>query len=203
MITRREFVCSVGCCAAIAKNLSGQTANAPKDASKDASKKEGLVAPCGLYCGACAMYLATQENNPARLTSRFGSSPKQQSAKPPALTENMMCDGCGGGGRTPAHVPKCAIKLCAAEKTKTGRCADCAEFPCSRITEFNNDGMAHHSEVLGNLRQLREVGIKEWAKREEERWQCTKCQTKIAWYEAECIKCKTPRPSKLFPLSKA
>ena len=67
----------------------------------------------------------------------------------------MRCDGCLGGGPTPSHVPKCAIKLCAAEKTKTGRCSECAEFPCGLISDFNNDGVQHHSEVLANLRQLR------------------------------------------------
>jgi len=194
MISRREFVCGIGCCAALAGKLIGQDG--------DAEKREGLVAPCGLYCGACASYLATQENNAQRLMSRFGGGSKQP-AKPPTLTEAMMCDGCQGGGRTPAHVPKCAIKLCAAEKSKSKRCSECEEFPCSRISDFNNDGMAHHAEVLANLRQLREKGIKEWTKREEEHWQCPKCQTKFAWYEAECSKCKAPRPDKLFPLNKA
>lgn len=192
MITRRNFVACVAC-ASVAGKLMGQEAGG--------ANNEKLVAPCGLYCGACPMYLATQANDEKRLASMFGAGSKQP-AKPPSL-ENLRCDGCGGGGRTPAHVPKCAIKLCAAEKTKSGICSECAEFPCSRISDFNNDGMQHHSEVLENLRQMRAMGIKDWSKREEERWTCSKCRTKLSWYDAECPNCKTPRSDKLFPLKKA
>jgi len=189
MITRREFVCGVAC-AAIAGKLAGQEA--------DASKNENLVSPCGTYCGACFMYLATQENNVQRMASGFGSGPMKQ----PPGQQIMHCDGCLGGGRLSGHVSKCAIRECAATKSKTRRCSDCDEFPCSRITDFNNDGMLHHAVVLGNLRQLRSVGIKEWAKQEDELWRCPKCRTKIAWYDPECPNCKAPRSDKLFPLKK-
>jgi len=190
MITRREFVACVGC-AAIAGKLMGQEA--------DPAKNENLVTACGLYCGACPAYLATQENNEQRLASGFGAGP---SSKPRPLA-SMQCDGCLGGGRVLAHIPKCAIKECAATKTKTQRCSECAEFPCSRITDFNNDGITHHSEVLDNLRQLRTMGIKDWAKHEETRWRCSTCQTMLSWYDAECPKCKAPRSDRLFPLKKA
>ena len=189
MITRREFVAGVACCAAVAGKLAGQEA--------DVSKNENLVAPCGLYCGACSMYLATQENNEQRLAYGFGAGPMKLSL------ENLRCDGCLGGGRLPGHAQRCAIKECAAVKSKTLRCSDCTEFPCGRITDFNNSGMLHHAEVLSNLRQLRATGIKEWVKREEERWQCPECRTAFSFYEPECSKCKAPRPDKLFPLKNA
>ena len=193
MITRREFVAGVACCgcATVAGKLMGQEA--------DNTKNENLVTPCGLYCGACFAYIATQENNEQRLASGFGSG----SGSKPRSLESMRCDGCMGGGRVLSHVPKCAIKECAAAKSKTRRCSECEEFPCARITDFNNDGMLHHSEALSNLRQLHSKGIKDWSKQEMERWSCSKCQTKIAWYDAECPTCKTPRSDKLFPLKKA
>jgi len=179
MITRREFVCGVACAAAAGKLMGQET---------DASNNEFLVAPCGLYCGACTAYLSTK-----------GIRAATGKAKGPA----MECDGCLGGGRLPAHAPKCAIRECAEAKTKTRRCSECEEFPCSRITDFNNDGMLHHSEVLENLRQLRADGIKEWTKHEEDRWSCPKCRTKLSWYDAECPECKTARSTRLFPLKKA
>ena len=191
MITRREFVAGVTC-ATVAGELIGQEA--------DAVKKENLVASCGLYCGACPMYLATQENSEERMASiqkQFGGGALKLSK------EDLLCDGCLGGGRLASFCRKCAIRESATEKTKTRRCSECAEFACSRITDFNNDGMLHHAEVLENLRQLRTTGIKDWAKHEEERWLCPKCRTKISWYEPECSKCQTPRSAKLFPLKKA
>ena len=44
MITRREFVAGVACCAAVAEKLAGQETNN--------TKNENLVSPCGTYCGA-------------------------------------------------------------------------------------------------------------------------------------------------------
>ena len=207
MITRREFVAGVACCAAVAGKLTGQDA--------ESAKYESRVSPCGTYCGACPMYLATQENNDQRMTSYMAalgnnnrkpapkSEPKTEpvAKKPPP--ENMQCDCCLGGGRLPAHAPKCAIRECAASKSATRRCADCAEFPCSRITDFSGDGVLHHGELLENLRQLRAMGIKDWSKYEYERWSCPKCQARFSWYDAECLECKTPRPARLFQLNKA
>jgi len=191
MITRREFVAGVACATAAVK-LAGQ--------ETEAERNENLVATCGLYCGACPMYLATQEKDAERLASmqkQFGGA---LSKMPP---EDLLCDGCLGGGRLASFCRKCDMRDSATAKTKTRRCSECAEFACSRITGFNNDGMLHHSEVLENLHQLRATGIREWAKHEEERWRCPKCRAKLSWYESECPKCKAPRSDKLFPLKKA
>jgi hypothetical protein len=187
MITRREFVYGVACCATIAGKLVGQ--------DSDNSKNENLVTPCGLYCGACSAYTATVEND------KQGLTPNSDSKQPPM--ENMHCNGCLSGGQVLSRVPKCAIRQCAAAKSKTRRCSDCSEFPCSKITDFNNDGVPHHAESLSNLRQLREIGIKDWAKHEDEHWRCPKCQAMLSWYNSECPKCKAPRSDKLFPLRKA
>jgi hypothetical protein len=191
MITRREFVAGVAG-VAVAGKLIAQEGNA--------EKKENLVASCGLYCGACPMYLATQTKDEQRLKSiqqQFGSGPMKLSQ------EDLLCDGCLGGGRLASFCRKCAIRESAAAKTKTRRCSECAEFACSRITGFNNDGMLHHAEVLQNLRQLRTMGIKDWAKHEEERWRCPQCRELISWYDSACPKCGAKRSDRLFPLKKA
>jgi hypothetical protein len=187
MITRREFVKGVAGVAVAGTFL-------------DSGNKENLVAACGLYCGACPMYLATQEKNPERMESlqkQFGGRKIQLS------TEDLLCDGCLGKGRLASFCRKCQIRESAANKTKTGRCSECSDFACSRITSFNNDGMLHHAEVLENVRQLRAMGIKEWAKHEEDRWSCPKCKRAISWYDPVCPKCGTARSDKLFPLKKA
>ena len=128
MITRREFVAGVAC-TAVAGKLTGQ-----EDNTVNKENKENLVASCGLYCGACPMYLATQENDRQRLESiqkQFGSG---LTKLPP---EDLLCDGCLGGGRLASFCRKCAIRDSAMAKTKTRRCSECAEFACSRITDFN------------------------------------------------------------------
>ena len=187
MITRREFVAGVACCAAVAGKLAAQ--------ETDAANNENLVAPCGLYCGACSAYLAAREGNEQRFAAGSGS-------KKPA-TGSMQCDGCLGGGQLAAHASQCAIRECAIAKSKTRRCSECPDFPCDRITNFNNSGFLHHSEVLDNLRKLQAMGIKDWTNHEIDRWRCSKCPTMLSWYDAECPSCKTPRSDRLFPLSKA
>ena len=161
---------------------------------------EKLVAPCGLYCGACPMYLATQENSQERLNA-FA---QQFSARKIQMKlEDVLCDGCIGGGRVAAFCQKCAMRSCAAAKTNVTRCSDCPEFPCSKITGFNNDGMTHHAEVLENLGHIREMGIAKWTQNEQARWRCPQCKEKLSWYDKACQKCGTKRSERLFPLKQA
>jgi hypothetical protein len=184
MITRRDFVKGVAGTAAIGAFI-------------EPDKGQNLVASCGLYCGACPMYLATQSKDESRvkaLMQQFSSS------KMNWKMEDLLCDGCRGNGQLAIFCRKCAIRESAASKTKTKLCSDCSEFACSRITAFNNDGMLHHAEVLSNLKQLKSVGLKEWAKMEEDRWACPNCRGRMGWYEAKCVKCGTPRSTRLFAL---
>ena len=118
--------------------------------------------------------------------------------------EDMLCDGCIGGGRVAAHCRKCEILDCASKKApKSKLCSDCSDFACDRITKFNNDGIPHHAEALSNLRQVRSMGLKKWAKLEEEKWSCPKCKSPIAWFDPACPKCGEKRSDRLFPLKKA
>jgi hypothetical protein len=161
---------------------------------------ERLVAPCGLYCGACPMYLASQDKDEQKmkmLMQQFAGGKMQ------LKQEDLLCDGCIANGRVASFCRKCAIRACAEGKSNVTRCSDCSDFPCSRITNFNNDGMQHHSEVLSNLRQLREKGIKEWTKYEQDRWRCPQCRTSLSWYDKACAKCGAKRSDRLFPLKQA
>ena len=190
MITRREFVAGVACTAVAGKLIGQET---------DTAKKEILVASCGLYCGACPMYLATQENDPTRLESvkKQGGYGAFMASLP---WEDLQCDGCLSGGRLASFCRECAIRDSATDKTATRRCSECAEFSCDRITRFSNSGMPHHYEALENLRRLRTMGIANWTKYEEDRWRCSKCRTMFSWFDPECPKCNAPRSDKLFPL---
>jgi hypothetical protein len=173
--------------------------NAAVTGAKKASEgsDELLVAPCGLYCGACPMYLATQDKD----GEKFKALMQQFSAgKMQLKQEDLLCDGCIANGRVASFCRKCNLRSCAASKPNVTRCSDCAEFPCAKITNFNNDGMQHHAEVLANLRQIKEMGIKEWTKREDNRWRCPQCRTSLGWYDRECSKCGAKRSDRLFPL---
>ena len=182
MITRREFVIGIA----------GVTVAGAFADQKNNSK---LVAPCGMYCGACPLYIATQQKDDKKLQSFMKAN---------ATMEDVLCDGCLGGGRVAVHCRKCEILDCASKKAPKSRlCADCSDFACDRITKLNNDGIPHHAEALSNLRQVRSMGPEKWAKLEEEKWSCPKCKSPIAWFDAACSKCGEKRSDRLFPLKKA
>lgn len=209
--SRRMFVKEIAGAAVVGALVSAPCvcqafALSAQDAAGTGTKKavegggEKLVAPCGLYCGACPMYLATQENNEKRLESLM----QQFSAgKMQLKREDLLCDGCIGGGRVASFCRMCAMRSCAAGKSNITRCSDCPDVPCDKVTKFNNDGMTHHSEVLENIRHIKEMGITNWTKYEEDRWRCPQCKEKLSWYDKACVKCGSKRSDKLFPLKQA
>jgi hypothetical protein len=114
-----------------------------------------LMGVCGLYCGACSIYRATQDNNEQKLqdfarglSTRTGNS---------FTVEDVRCDGCLGKGRIDLWCKNCQILLCNKLQSGKLRCSDCNEFPCSRLTYFRDDGMKHHLEITENLGQIRRI----------------------------------------------
>jgi len=207
--TRRKFVKEIAgaviCGAwvtpgatALSAWIAEQNANEGEKVLQTGTGIERLVAVCGLNCGACPMYRATQskdEEKRSALLEQFSSGPTE------LTTEDLQCDGCLGNNRMSSFCRSCDIRLCPADKPDVTRCSDCPDFPCSRITNFNNDGMLHHAEVLGNIRQIRELGIQEWAKYDAARWRCPQCIEPISWYDSKCSACGAARSERLFPLS--
>jgi hypothetical protein len=156
------------------------------NADEGGKGKERLAAACGTYCGACPSYIATHsEDGHIQRSNPWGD-----------------CDGCLGGGKLAAHCRACRIRLCAASKRSVTRCSDCEELPCYRITSLiNAGGYPHREEYLPNLAAIREVGVQDWVRNEEERWRCPKCRLPMSWYDTRCARCGEPRSETLFPVS--
>src|SRR4030043_477724 len=158
--------------------------------------RENSIAACGLYCGACEMYRADHDNNEVKSQALL----QQFNARGGTLSsDDLKCDGCLEQGTLTPWCKQCNIRLCTRRKAGETRCSpDCPDFPCSLLTNFANDGMTHHVEVLDNLRQLEKMGIKKWAEKEEKRWLCPQCKTPMSWYYQTCHKCGTERSKKLY-----
>lgn len=152
---------------------------------------EHLVAVCGLYCGACTLYRTRRDNNPQQLEEL------QRNLSQRGQEVTLDCDGCLSGGRLTPYCQECKMRLCAAEKPEVTRCSDCAEFPCSLINNFNDDGIRHHAEVIDNLRQIQQTGTEVWLKEQQERWSCPQCGTPMDWYARTCFKCEAEQPYRL------
>jgi hypothetical protein len=168
--------------------------------------KEHLVAVCGTYCGACPAYIAKHSDDEQmnmRLLKRSSSAPMKAliTIPDPSWMDGILCDGCLSDGEIAAHCQSCAMKKCAAKKQNVTRCSDCRELPCPHIADLIATGLLHRAEYLPNLERIREMGVQEWAKYEEERWRCPQCGLPMSWYDAESAGCGEPRSERLFPLS--
>jgi hypothetical protein len=139
-----------------------------------------LLAYCGLYCGACSFKLAFDENDRAHVRAM---PPRYDKAKE---TELEACPGCRSEPAVDGD-DSCKIRSCARSRGLE-HCGSCAEFPCSILSAFANDGVPHHSETLGNLRRLREVGEAAWLAEQRARWTCA-CGARRSWYLRDCSRC--------------
>jgi hypothetical protein len=144
-----------------------------------------FVAPCGLYCGACSIRAAVKGGDIALLELIALGVGKHLGHA--VAAKDLVCEGCLSDVLG-APCRQCAIRDCAVSRGIT-HCSQCGDFPCQTIADFNNDGMAHHAEVLDNIRRQREVGIDSWLREQQERWRCPACGCETNWYAGKCSKC--------------
>lgn len=151
-----------------------------------------FIAPCGLYCGVCAIYMAHRDNNQKfkeRLVNLYRGGVSGKGALPNSeqlTTEDIQCEGCLSDNRF-MHCQQCAIRECTREKGYTG-CHACKDFPCGYIENFP---MAVGKKVI--LRAIpywRDVGTDQWIRDEEARYICPGCGNKVFRGVVACNKCK-------------
>ncbi len=94
-----------------------------------------IQAYCGLDCGECEAYIATQINDRAGLEEVAKKWAAQFGAK--NISADMcICDGCPSGKRTStAHAVTCAIRVCASKRGVT-TCAHCQDYDCEILKGF-------------------------------------------------------------------
>jgi len=94
-----------------------------------------LQAYCGLDCGECEAYIATQANDRAGLEAT-AKKWAEQFGGGVASWEACVCDGCSTGTRkSTAHCVKCGIRLCASSRGVV-TCAHCADYGCATLQQF-------------------------------------------------------------------
>ena len=135
-------------------------------------KNNDSIAYCGLYCPMCSLMTTYQTGDTAHLQAmperydRFKSSP----------LDECNCSGC----KLDDYCGDCAIKDCAEQKGYTS-CADCADMPCSFVSDFANDGMPHHADALRNLYRIKEAGYDKWLQEMQAMMHCS-CGARQSWY---------------------
>ncbi|OHD62879.1 MAG: hypothetical protein A2176_07010 [Spirochaetes bacterium RBG_13_51_14] len=153
-------------------------------------RNKNLMAPCGLYCGACGIYIATRDNNDKFkkiLGDLYGSKP-----------EHTECLGC----MQPELLEKlygfcrvCTMRDCVREKGYYS-CHQCADWPCEKVEKF---GLATGRRVMKRAiplwrKKVRELGDQqgsvEWARSELERYHCPSCGEPLFRGARQCRSCK-------------
>ena len=149
-----------------------------------------LMAPCGLYCGSCGVYISHRDGNTKFrdiLARLYGSEP-----------EKTLCKGCMQDEPADCHYGFCAhckIRECVRDKGFYS-CHQCADHPCEHIESFpipvSRRVMAR---AIPKWRALvAELGDEEgsiaWARSECERYHCPECGDPLFRGATGCRGCK-------------
>ena len=152
-----------------------------------------FAAPCGLYCGVCAIHIADRDDNPKlkeRLVGLYkggipgkGTLPNSENLS----TDDIKCQGCMSDVRF-MHCDQCRIRDCAEEKGITG-CHQCDDFPCPQIENFPMT--VGKKVILRCVPYRRKFGTAKWIADEEDRYHCPQCGNKVFRGAIKCNQCKT------------
>jgi len=94
-----------------------------------------ILAYCGLDCGECEAYIATQKNDRAGLEETAKKWAAQFGGQNMGA-EACLCDGCSSGKRlSTAHAATCAIRVCASGRGVV-TCAHCTDYGCAKLQPF-------------------------------------------------------------------
>lgn len=140
--------------------------------------KDEDLAPCGLYCGACGVRVATQEdsfNLKSKISKAFG-----------LRLADIRCSGCNSGETWP-YARVCQIKACVRERHLEG-CHQCPEFPCSQV---NSSSLPEVRNAIHRcVCQRREMGDEMFLAAEKERYTCSGCGKQLYRGQTKCFYCK-------------
>lgn len=160
-------------------------------------RNKDLMAPCGLYCGACGVYIATRDNNEkfkAIMGNLYGTKP-----------EETECHGCMQNDpqkKLYSFCKICDIRNC----VRTGgyySCHQCGQWPCDVIKKF---GLATGARVMKRTIPIwrekvashgDEEGSVEWARSECERYHCSSCGMPLFRGAQRCKFCKKIRSGRI------
>lgn len=142
--------------------------------------KNKLAAPCGLYCGVCAIYIAQKDNNTKfkeRLTSVYN-----------VTVDQIRCQGCLSDEQF-TYCRVCPIRACTITKGLEG-CHQCPDFPCQFMDQF--EFPVGKKVMLRAIPAWRELGTERWMEEEEKRYHCPNCGYKLFRGVRRCRNCDSP-----------
>ena len=155
--------------------------------------ENAFAAPCGLYCGVCAIHIAHRDDNrkfKQRLLALYQGGVPGKGVLPNSETlaiDDIRCNGCLSDDRF-MHCRQCAIRDCTKAKGYTG-CHACAEFPCRHIDDFPMT--VGKKVILRAVLYRRQVGTQQWMQDEQARYTCPECGNTVFRGAVKCNRCQT------------
>lgn len=151
-----------------------------------------FLAPCGLYCGVCAIHIAYREDNrkfKERLVAVYQGRIPGKGLLPDAeslTVDDIKCAGCLSNDRF-AYCRRCDIRECVQNRGYSG-CHQCDEFPCQHVGDFPMT--VGKKVILRAIPHRREVGTEQWVIDEEARYVCPRCGNKLFRGVVTCNRCR-------------
>jgi len=152
-------------------------------------KEKQLMAPCGLYCGVCGVYIATRDKN-----DKFKAALGNLYGTPPEETECIGCMQSDPPEKLYVFCKICEIRDCVKSK-KFYSCHQCDQWPCHLIENFGlKTGLQVMKRTIPIWRKCvekdgHEKGSVEWARSECERYHCASCGDPLFRGAQKCRNC--------------
>jgi hypothetical protein len=128
------------------------------------SFKKRLVAPCGIFCGACYAF----------------------------LRDKNKCPGCRSDSKIkPKSCINCRKANCEyLVKSESGFCYECEQFPCAMIKQIDKRyRIKYNTHLINNLLFIKEKGIDNFLLLEQKRRTCNNCGSIISIHRNNCTNC--------------
>ena len=125
-----------------------------------------LIAPCGMNCGICVAF--------------FGYTMEGKERK-------HICLGCRFRARQCAFLKKKCSRLAT---NQVEYCFECPSFPCENLKALDKRDSKYGLSLIENLNYIKENGIEQFLKHEEERWECSNCGGTICVHNKICYNCR-------------
>ncbi len=160
--------------------------------SEEEIRNTDLMAPCGLYCGACGIYLAGRDNN-----EKFRTIMANLYGTPPEETACLGCMQPEPPKKLYDFCKACPIRSCVRAKEYYS-CHQCEGWPCDLIENFPlATGIRVMKRTIPRWREKvaehgDEKGSREWAQAECDRYHCAGCGQPLFRGAQRCRACRRP-----------
>jgi hypothetical protein len=159
------------------------------DPNELSESEKHLIAPCGIYCGACDLFLGNSRNlakEMYRILNGFNMADIGTLAMGierervvdflnilQTWSQGSKCPGCSPGG----GIPSCPVRVCSQQRGFL-TCAECDRMPCNRLEEGPSPGAAaflglitkrYSNWNIVNLERIREIGYRRFVDEMQER----------------------------------